>query len=46
VLPAFERRIQNQLKRAISRGVGGGVQGFDDSDDDDARPRPVRRPRR
>jgi hypothetical protein len=47
VLPAFERRIQNQLKRAISRTVGGSVQGVDDdSDDDDERPRAVRRPRR
>ena len=48
VLPAFERRIQNQLKRAISRRMGAGAQGLDDDDgdDDDARPRAPTRPRR
>lgn len=49
VLPAFERRIQNQLRRAIARRAGAGA-GFDGDadadDDDDERPRAVRRPRR
>lgn len=51
VLPAFERRIQNQLRRAISRGAGparGGARANpnvdpDDDEDDDLGPPPRRR---
>ena len=49
VLPAFERKIQNQLRRALSRrgAAGAGLGERDDDDlDDDARPRSVPRPRR
>ena len=35
VLPAFERRIQNQLRRAILRRTGPQAQDPDDGDDDD-----------
>jgi hypothetical protein len=43
VLPALERKIQNQLQRAIrGRGAGAGRRAADDTDDDDdvAPPRP------
>ncbi|MEJ7603833.1 MAG: hypothetical protein WKG01_38490 [Kofleriaceae bacterium] len=47
VLPAFERRIQNQLRRAISRrGAGADVDVDADDDDLDGRQRPRLRSRR
>ncbi len=36
VLPAFERRIQNQLRKAIQNRRGGGRANLDDLDDEDA----------
>ena len=38
VLPAFERKIQNQLKRAINRRVNAGRAAPDDIDEDDLDP--------
>jgi len=39
VLPGFERRIQNQLRRALqNRGRGRALEDDDDADDDDADP--------
>ncbi len=47
VLPAFERKIQNQLKRAINRRGGGpGRANTDDIDDDDLDPDRDDAPRR
>jgi len=45
VLPAFERRIQNQLRRAIARRAGAGAVGdmAEDDDDIDLDQRPGRR---
>jgi Spy/CpxP family protein refolding chaperone len=38
VLPAFERKIQNQLRRAINRRAGAARPNSDDIDDDDLEP--------
>jgi hypothetical protein len=46
VLPAFERKIQNQLKRAINRRGGGGRAAPDDIDEDDLDPDDTPAPRR
>lgn len=46
VLPAFERRIQNQLKKAINRRGNAGRAAPDDIDEDDLDPDDGRAPRR
>lgn len=46
VLPAFERRIQNQLKRAIKRRGAAGRPAPDEIDEDDLDPDEVPAPRR
>lgn len=47
VLPAFERKIQNQLRRAINRRANGAARATpDDIDDDDLAPDDAPAPRR
>jgi hypothetical protein len=46
VLPAFERKIQNQLKRAINRRGNAGRAAPDDIDEDDLDPEDTPAPRR